>query len=223
MFLQHNTSQIVGKAAEKLITSYQLILHKDSSWSSRTRKYHLNKGITSQIKREWKTREDIPFWALHKNAFLLRGAKRLITTTKGAMMKGQGCPLQIPFSTSFCPEAQESCQAQAERCCRGSDCLMCCCCLSNRPLSSSFALGLPGMTQIPRFWVTSPTTRQNNLPFTVMTVGEAHQKDSHSCLPPFHPWLSFTAGPVYLRWPSMQKALLLWCTIRDQARLWLCT
>lgn len=102
MFLQHNTSQIVGKAAEKLITSYQLILHKDSSWSSRTRKYHLNKGITSQIKREWKTREDIPFWALHKNAFLLRGAKRLITTTKGAMMKGQGCPLQIPFSTSFC-------------------------------------------------------------------------------------------------------------------------
>lgn len=89
----------VGEAAEKLTTSYQLILCKDSSWSSRTRKYHLNKGITSQIKRELKTREDIPLWALHKNAFLFWGAKRLITTTKRAMMKGQGCPLQIPFST----------------------------------------------------------------------------------------------------------------------------
>lgn len=77
-------------------------------------------------------------------------------------MKGQGCPLQTPLSPrGFAPhrvKAQESCQAQVQHCCRGSDCLMWC--LRGRSLSSSFIPGPQGChsPQTPECQVQRPHT-----------------------------------------------------------------
>lgn len=139
-----------------------------------------------------------------------------------SVMKGQGCPEQIPLSPLVL-------QSQSTGIVPGTGTAQC---RESRALFAVLFKGQipeqqlhpwsPGMPQPPDSWVPSAVTTHINLPLTVTTGDKAHETDSDSFLPLFPLWFSFTATAVCLRWPGMKKPLLSWWNMWDQVRPWLC-